>query len=149
MKVHFVGVWDTVSSVGLVKEDVFLSSSSSTQHARHFRHALALDERRVKFLSEYFYEMNTVTDTKKADRPQRQKSKYFPNEKRTATHVSSNIKEVWFAGSHSDVFVSVPSFRDSLLIPLSQAVEKINLESLSTQATFHSCGCATRLLNVA
>ncbi|KIJ09055.1 hypothetical protein PAXINDRAFT_54321, partial [Paxillus involutus ATCC 200175] len=53
MKAHFVGVWDTVSSVGLVKEDVFLSSSSSTQHACHFRHALALDERRVKFLPEY------------------------------------------------------------------------------------------------
>ncbi|KIJ04891.1 hypothetical protein PAXINDRAFT_94168, partial [Paxillus involutus ATCC 200175] len=51
--VHFVGVWDTVSSVGLVKEDAFLSSSSSGEHACHFRHALALDERRVKFLPEY------------------------------------------------------------------------------------------------
>ncbi|KIJ09532.1 hypothetical protein PAXINDRAFT_56920, partial [Paxillus involutus ATCC 200175] len=56
-------------------------------HACHFRHALALDERRVKFLPEYFYEMNT----------------YFTNEKRTATHVTTNVKEVWFAGSHSDV----------------------------------------------
>ncbi|KIJ07955.1 hypothetical protein PAXINDRAFT_26669, partial [Paxillus involutus ATCC 200175] len=55
MRVHFVGVWDTVSSVGLVKEDVFLSSSSSAEHACHFRHALALDERRVKFLPEYFH----------------------------------------------------------------------------------------------
>ncbi|KIJ05523.1 hypothetical protein PAXINDRAFT_141239, partial [Paxillus involutus ATCC 200175] len=53
MKVHFVGVWDTVSSVGLGKEDVFLSSSSSAEHACHFRHALALDERRVKFIPEY------------------------------------------------------------------------------------------------
>ncbi|KIJ11754.1 hypothetical protein PAXINDRAFT_31815, partial [Paxillus involutus ATCC 200175] len=53
MKVHFVGVWDTVSSVGLVKEDASLSSSSSADHACHFRHALALDERRVKFLPEY------------------------------------------------------------------------------------------------
>ncbi|KIJ11233.1 hypothetical protein PAXINDRAFT_84770, partial [Paxillus involutus ATCC 200175] len=45
MKVHFVGVWDTMSSVGLVKEDVSLSSSSSVEHACHFRHDLALDER--------------------------------------------------------------------------------------------------------
>ncbi|KIK91916.1 hypothetical protein PAXRUDRAFT_606781 [Paxillus rubicundulus Ve08.2h10] len=33
MKINFVGVWDAVSSVGLVKEDVFLSSSSSAEHA--------------------------------------------------------------------------------------------------------------------
>ncbi|KIJ11249.1 hypothetical protein PAXINDRAFT_84767 [Paxillus involutus ATCC 200175] len=44
MKVHFVGVWDTVLSVGLVKEDVSLSTSSSAEHACHFRHDLALDE---------------------------------------------------------------------------------------------------------
>jgi hypothetical protein len=31
---------------------------------------------------------------------------------------ASNIKEVWFAGSHSDVCVYVPSFRDCILIPL-------------------------------
>ncbi|KIJ11751.1 hypothetical protein PAXINDRAFT_118692 [Paxillus involutus ATCC 200175] len=91
MKVHFVGVWDTVSSVGFVREDVFLSSSSSAEHACHFRHALALDERRVKFIPEYFQEMNTRTDDKKPDNTQ--------NETKT-----SNIKEVWFAGSHSDSF---------------------------------------------
>ncbi|KAF8834336.1 hypothetical protein BDN67DRAFT_915156 [Paxillus ammoniavirescens] len=97
MKVHFVGVWDTVSSVGLVKEDVFLSSSSSTRHARHFRHALALDERRVKFMPEYFHEMNTVTDTKMGGSSQRQKSN-------KETDATSDIKEIWFAGSHSDVY---------------------------------------------
>ncbi|KIJ09529.1 hypothetical protein PAXINDRAFT_87344 [Paxillus involutus ATCC 200175] len=86
MKVHFVGVWDTVSSVGLVKEDVFLSSSSSAEHACYFRHALALDEKRVKFMSEYFYEMNT---------------KAGGNSKASKT---SDVKEVWFAGSHSDVY---------------------------------------------
>ncbi|KAF9227032.1 hypothetical protein BS17DRAFT_442811 [Gyrodon lividus] len=140
-KAHFVGVWDTVSSVGLVKTDVFLSSSSSAEHACEFRHALALDERRVKFMPEYFYEMNTVTPNKKTDGAQKQKSKYIPDEepkvffdekltaiddekpkatdveKSQATDVErvkdaghnsrvskiSNIKEVWFAGSHSDV----------------------------------------------
>ncbi|KAF9227005.1 hypothetical protein BS17DRAFT_664677, partial [Gyrodon lividus] len=53
LRVHFVGVWDTVSSVGLMRGDVFLSTSSSAAHACHFRHALALDERRVKFMPEY------------------------------------------------------------------------------------------------
>ncbi|KAH7928799.1 hypothetical protein BV22DRAFT_182974 [Leucogyrophana mollusca] len=89
LRVHFVGVWDTVSSVGLVRGDVFLSTSSSAAHACHFRHALALDERRVKFIPEYFHEMNTRTDDTKP--------------KDTQTSKASEIKEVWFAGSHSDV----------------------------------------------
>ncbi|KAF8835301.1 hypothetical protein BDN67DRAFT_984717 [Paxillus ammoniavirescens] len=77
LEVHFVGVWDTVSSVGLAKEDVYLSSSSSAERACHFRHALALEERRVKFLSEYFHRMNAVTDHKWALSSQKQKSKYI------------------------------------------------------------------------
>ncbi|KAG9319016.1 hypothetical protein JVU11DRAFT_1137, partial [Chiua virens] len=71
LRVHFVGVWDTVSSVGFTKDDVFLSTSSCATHACHFRHTLALDERRVKFMPE----KNKPPD----------------------------IKEVWFAGCHSDV----------------------------------------------
>ncbi|KAF8833623.1 hypothetical protein BDN67DRAFT_1054548 [Paxillus ammoniavirescens] len=103
MKVHFIGVWDTVSSVGLVKEDVFLSSSSSAEHACHFRHALALDERRVKFLPEYFHEMNT--------------SQIKGTGSNSEVSKASNIKEVWFAGSHSDVYVCVPCLHDRMLTP--------------------------------
>lgn len=110
---------DTVSSVGLIRGDVFLSTSSSAAHACHFRHALALDELRVKFMPEYFHEMNSQTNDGK--------SKYIvpsdaehtatsPSEQcrstitDSGTHVSggskkktTEIKEVWFAGSHSDV----------------------------------------------
>ncbi|KIJ11673.1 hypothetical protein PAXINDRAFT_15496 [Paxillus involutus ATCC 200175] len=64
MKVHAVGVWDTVSSVGLAKEDVYLSSSSSAEHACHFRHALALGERSQKQKSKYILdeELGVVED---------------------------------------------------------------------------------------
>ncbi|KIJ09309.1 hypothetical protein PAXINDRAFT_17590 [Paxillus involutus ATCC 200175] len=71
---------DTVLSVGLAKEDVYLSSSSSAEHACHFRHALALEGRQVQFLSEYFHRMNTVTDHKRALSSQKQKSKYILDE---------------------------------------------------------------------
>ena len=101
---------------------MFLSTSSSAAHACHFRHALALDERRVKFMPEYFHEMNSRTHGGK--------SKYIvtsdvehsatPPHERRDSPVSDNgtdsavlskgkksrtteIKEVWFAGSHSDV----------------------------------------------
>ena len=107
---------DTVSSVGLVKGDVFLSTSASAAHACHFRHGLALDELRVKFMPEYFHEMNSQkgesndnisnyivqkTDVSDTDRSP---SRASENSKTTIT---SDIKEVWFAGSHSDVCVSV------------------------------------------
>ncbi|KAF8554222.1 hypothetical protein OG21DRAFT_1115500 [Imleria badia] len=119
LRVHFVGVWDTVSSVGLIRGDVFLSTSSSAAHACHFRHALALDELRVKFMPEYFREMNAQTDDGKSKyivtssevehaaspTSDRRESTVSDN----GTHLSENkkktteIKEVWFAGSHSDV----------------------------------------------
>ncbi|KAI9569194.1 hypothetical protein HD554DRAFT_2020868 [Boletus coccyginus] len=85
VRIHFVGVWDTVSSVGLFKRDAFVSASVSMTNACYFRHALALDERRVKFMPEYFVEMNV-----------------HPNEKGNGT-VNDHAEEVWFAGSHSDV----------------------------------------------
>lgn len=79
VRVHFVGAWDTVSSVGTFRSKPLPLTVTSCDHVCHFRHALALDERRVKFLPEYVYggRANPVND--------------------------DHIKEVWFPGSHSDV----------------------------------------------
>lgn len=48
IKVHFVGVWDCVASVGFIPRKLPLSSTS-TSWVQHFRHAMSLDERRSKF----------------------------------------------------------------------------------------------------
>ncbi|KAI6095041.1 hypothetical protein EDD16DRAFT_1502496 [Pisolithus croceorrhizus] len=83
VRVHFVGVWDTVSSVGGVLRSRSLPLTvTSCDHICHFRHALALDERRVKFLPEYVYggRANPTND--------------------------DHIKEVWFPGSHRDLLPS-------------------------------------------
>lgn len=77
-----------MSSVGLIKGDAFVSTSASVTNASHFRHALALDERRVTFMPEYFREMNA-----------HQNNVLRPN------RVDSDIKEVWFSGCHADVYV--------------------------------------------
>ncbi|KAG1732689.1 uncharacterized protein EDB91DRAFT_1057950 [Suillus paluster] len=79
--IHFIGVWDTVSSVGVVRGKTLPSTTNRDHHMCYFRHGLALDERRVKFLPEYIHGANTA-----------------------GSH-SDRIKEVWFAGSHSDVYV--------------------------------------------
>ncbi|EGN98559.1 hypothetical protein SERLA73DRAFT_18293, partial [Serpula lacrymans var. lacrymans S7.3] len=51
-------------------------------HVCYFRHALALDERRVKFLPEYA-RGGVMESTDVTQHP--------------------NIKEVWFPGTHSDI----------------------------------------------
>ncbi|KAJ7237256.1 hypothetical protein C8J57DRAFT_1439208 [Mycena rebaudengoi] len=80
VKVHFVGVWDTVSSVGTLRGQP-LPLTASAGHICHFRHALALDERRVKFLPEYIH--SEIEDPDHS--------------------IQCSSKEVWFAGSHSDM----------------------------------------------
>ncbi|KAG9044737.1 hypothetical protein FS837_007592 [Tulasnella sp. UAMH 9824] len=47
VEIAFVGVWDTVASCGLFGRH--LPFTAQNQIIRHFRHALALDERRGKF----------------------------------------------------------------------------------------------------
>ncbi|CAE6363194.1 unnamed protein product [Rhizoctonia solani] len=72
---HFVGVWDTVASVGILPRKPF-PFSDQVKHITHFRHALALDECRVKFLPEHVEEFC----------------------------IGDHSQEyVWFAGTHSDI----------------------------------------------
>jgi len=83
--VHFVGVWDTVSSVGIVRHKVLPGTADGMKHVCFFRHALALDERRVKFLPEY---VNQGMSSEEAN---------------TSQTRSLYAKEVWFMGTHSDI----------------------------------------------
>ena len=47
---------DTVSSIGITRGKSMLPGTvNGMTHVCYFRHALALDERRVKFLPEYAY----------------------------------------------------------------------------------------------
>jgi hypothetical protein len=77
---------DTVSSIGVARGPSLPETTNGMSHVCAFRHALALDERRVKFLPEYVNggHGQKITGSSKTD-----------------------IKEVWFAGSHSDMYVSM------------------------------------------
>ncbi|EPQ57274.1 hypothetical protein GLOTRDRAFT_73944 [Gloeophyllum trabeum ATCC 11539] len=83
VKIDFVGVWDTVASTGLVTKD--LPFVNTNDGIRVFRHALALDERRGKFIPTFYRQSN---DTSAAS----------GDETKT-----TDAKEVWFAGAHCDV----------------------------------------------
>ncbi|MDP9109839.1 MAG: DUF2235 domain-containing protein, partial [Pseudomonadota bacterium] len=80
--VQFVGVWDTVASVGLPPFALQISSSATVRGKcfRHVRQALALDEHRRSFLPRVFSE-NNFGD---ADSPQ-------------------SLVQQWFRGVHCDV----------------------------------------------
>jgi uncharacterized protein (DUF2235 family) len=71
---------DTVSSIGLARGISLPETTTGMQHVCAFRHALALDERRVKFLPEYVNGGLGPTEVSKGD-----------------------VKEVWFSGTHSDM----------------------------------------------
>ncbi|EIM79559.1 uncharacterized protein STEHIDRAFT_69301 [Stereum hirsutum FP-91666 SS1] len=100
VKVHFVGAWDTVSSVGVIRDKTLPGTTEGMKHANFFRHALALDERRVKFLPEYAYEGCSLP-TDEDERRRELKSRDHSN-------ILAHTKEVWFAGTHSDI---APSLR--------------------------------------
>ncbi|KAF8493850.1 hypothetical protein JB92DRAFT_3084909 [Gautieria morchelliformis] len=88
VRVHFIG--DTVSSVGTVRNKV-LPLTDETDHVCFFRHALALDERRVKYLPEYAH----------GDAPQ------ISQPTKTSSTSRPHIKEVWFPGTHSDMCLNL------------------------------------------
>jgi len=72
--VHFIGVWDTVSSVGVINNFRSFPHTAHNPEVAHVRHAVAIDERRSTF------RQNLMSPTARQD-----------------------VKNVWFAGVHSDV----------------------------------------------
>ncbi len=72
--VHFLGVWDTVSSVGWVWDPVHFPFTRTNPSVSFVRHAVSIDERR------WFFRQNLF-----------------------APAGGQNIQELWFPGVHCDV----------------------------------------------
>ena len=74
------------------------------QHVCYFRHALALDERRIKFLPEYAY----GGFSKPPENPEQVESKTQPSDhgnkpRDSSAKIHPQTLEVWFSGTHSDM----------------------------------------------
>jgi uncharacterized protein (DUF2235 family) len=72
---YFVGVWDTVSSVGWIWDPIKLPYTAQNPDMITGRHAVSIDERRCYFINNLW-------------------GNPLPGQ---------NIKQVWFAGVHSDI----------------------------------------------
>ncbi len=91
--IEFVGVWDTVASIIVPRQDNFwfdlqtLLFTRTNPSVRRFRQAISIDERRRMFRLNRWIE------------PQKFRSDPFD----PATEKEQDIRQVWFAGVHSDV----------------------------------------------
>jgi uncharacterized protein (DUF2235 family) len=86
---HFVGVWDTVSSVGWIESPVRLPYTSNAPNIAIGRHAIAIDERRAFFRTNLWHP--SLPDGGPAD-----------------------VKQVWFPGVHCDVGGGYPEAESGL-----------------------------------
>jgi uncharacterized protein (DUF2235 family) len=79
--VHFIGVWDTVSSVGWVANPAKFPFTASNPSVSIIRHAVSVDERRAFFRQNLFHRATANQD----------------------------LVEIWFPGTHCDVGGGYPS----------------------------------------
>ncbi|EJT99647.1 hypothetical protein DACRYDRAFT_109752 [Dacryopinax primogenitus] len=125
VEVDFLGVWDTVASVGLFRSKD-LPFTASDHHIRVFRHAISLDERRCRLKANQWQEPYAPPNSNAPDEPgtlhphsrtRRTKRSTSPCPYGTlppgqslAGSVdigggswSTDVSDVWFAGGHGDV----------------------------------------------
>lgn len=94
--IHFVGTWDTVSSVGWFWKWKAFPYTYRNDSIKYIRHAISIDETRA------FYRPNMWQESG---------LNRFTNVYET---VNSDVKQVWFAGVHSDVGGSYPEAESAL-----------------------------------
>ncbi|KAF7351811.1 hypothetical protein MVEN_01142200 [Mycena venus] len=121
VQIQFIGVWDTVESVGLIPKRLPFTDSNTIIHT--FRHAVSLDERRAKFQPN-LWNFNDKKSPKRSwalprlrmarhfmrpcaepevddDTEQMNSETAFANRHRPTQ--PTDILEVYFAGCHCDV----------------------------------------------
>jgi uncharacterized protein (DUF2235 family) len=84
--VHFLGLWDTVSSVGSIYNPFKLPYTRWNPSVQTVRHAVSIDERRKFFRSNLWSSSKQVTD----------------------------VRQVWFAGVHGDIGGGYPESESGL-----------------------------------
>lgn len=94
-RIHFIGVWDTVETVGLLtRRRITGSQDLADKRFDHVRHAVAADENRRKYLPR-LYEGDW------REQPGRALQRQADGQVREVELPS--LKQLWFPGVHSDV----------------------------------------------
>jgi len=111
VEIEFVGVWDTVASVGMIPHSLPFTHSNTA--IRYFRHAMSLDERRAKFKANHYHlrHDHEQKGTRVGDMPRsNHRHPHFHSShlhdhdhKGEVRPTKTDVREVWFAGCHCDV----------------------------------------------
>jgi len=130
MNVDFLGVWDTVASVGLIygRSLPFATVNSAV---KVFRHALSLDEHRARFQPNLFH---YASPDEAAEGTEDQGSPDLANPTPGPPAPPPDVQEVWFVGCHSDVGGGVVD--DGVEYSLAN----ISLRWMVKQVTLSRCG---------
>lgn len=91
-RVHFIGVWDTVESVGLpgpFSQHFTSAPRIKTKRFNHVRQALSLDEHRVTFMPRLYEEQNFKN--------------FDWTDEFTGLPIHQSLEQRWFQGVHCDV----------------------------------------------
>jgi uncharacterized protein (DUF2235 family) len=115
IKVFFLGMWDCVNSVAVVEKSA-PAPVEITGTAKHVRHAVAVDERRVKFKPALLaQDIRTVVKEAKEKEEEKKQKKLKKDKKKNKTKKTDeqkkreeeenqeDIREVWFPGNHGDI----------------------------------------------
>lgn len=120
--IEFLGVWDTVASVGIVSGRT-LPFVGTNDTIKWFRQALSLDERRAKFSPNLHHRQAVIPKSQTPPSARRSIIRAFtlpevrdtPNDirhnslndkdlvKTSESDTNKRVLEMWFAGCHSDV----------------------------------------------
>lgn len=104
VKVHFLGLWDTVSSVGMPWQPQVYPYTFNNPQVKTVRHALSLDEHRAMFASNLW---------------------------RDKIRPPQDVQQVWFPGVHADVGGGYNDDESQLaMIPLSWMVREARAAGL-------------------
>jgi len=95
VKIRFIGLWDTVSSVGWIYEPLRLLGMAQNPIIQVGRHAVSIDERRA------YYRDNLWGPPVGIDDPA------WPDDLRSQG-IQQDLAQVWFPGVHSDIGGSYP-----------------------------------------
>ena len=103
--IKFVGVWDTVASILVLRPDRLVPALQTSPYTRTnksvevFRHAMAIDERRRMFRLNRWIE------------PQPFVANPFDP---AAVETEQDVRQVWFAGAHGDIGGGYPESQSGL-----------------------------------
>lgn len=120
--VHFLGVWDTVKSVGILRWQVTLPDTDWLPNMINGRHAVAIDEKRSQY-QPVLWDSDTNEDHEA--QKERRKSNF-----QTCLH--HDVETKWFPGVHADVGggYGLPAKLEKELINIKKELKEIEWEKL-------------------